>query len=112
MNLVLGLGNRLLGDDAAGPLAIDSLAASLQCGDDVVLQDGGTIGLGLLPAIEDATGFIAIDAARFGATAGTVRVFEGGAAADACARWASSTASRSLATCRRPTSWSPPRPPS
>jgi hydrogenase maturation protease len=79
--LVLGLGNRLLGDDAAGPLAIDMLtrfadrdAARM---DHVNLQDGGTIGIGLLPAIEDASGLIAIDAARLGASPGTVRVFEG-----------------------------------
>lgn len=79
--LVLGLGNRLLGDDAAGPLAIDSLGASgverAAAAPGCLLQDGGTIGLGLLPAIEDASGFIAIDATRFGAPAGTLRVFEG-----------------------------------
>lgn len=81
--LVLGLGNRLLGDDAAGPLAIDSLAAMPReaTGREPawVAQDGGTIGLGLLPAIEDAAGLIAVDAARFGAPAGTVQVFEGAA---------------------------------
>jgi hydrogenase maturation protease len=81
--LVLGLGSRLLGDDAAGPLTIDSLAARVRdpAGEaparSIVLQDGGTIGLGLLPAIEDASALIAVDAARFGAPAGTVRVFEG-----------------------------------
>jgi len=82
--LVLGLGNRLLGDDAAGPLVIDSLGARAL--EDAgaseaqwVLQDGGTIGLGLLPAIEDSSGLIAVDATRFGASAGTVRVFEGAA---------------------------------
>lgn len=76
--LVLGLGNRLLGDDAAGPLVIDLLERDerrLRSG--VVLRDGGTIGLELLPAIEDARALIAIDAARLGAPPGTVRVFEG-----------------------------------
>ncbi|MBL8345670.1 MAG: hydrogenase maturation protease [Rubrivivax sp.] len=74
--LVLGLGNRLLGDDAAGPLAVATLAAS--DGDrGAIFRDGGTIGLALLPEIQDASGFIAVDAARFGAEAGTVRVFEG-----------------------------------
>lgn len=81
--LVLGLGNRLLGDDAAGPLVIDSLGAMPRESDGPeppwVVQDGGTIGLGLLPAIEDAAGLIAVDAARFGAPAGTVKVFEGAA---------------------------------
>lgn len=75
--LVLGLGNRLLTDDAAGPLAIDALAA--EPGPDAGARwcDGGTIGLSLLPDIEDAAALIAIDAARFGAPPGTVRVFEG-----------------------------------
>jgi hydrogenase maturation protease len=75
--LVLGLGNRLLSDDAAGPLAVDALVAHGPAG--VQYCDGGTIGLALLPAIEDAGALIAIDAARFGAEPGTVRVFEGDA---------------------------------
>ncbi len=73
--LVLGLGNRLLSDDAAGPLAVDSLSAAAP--GKAVFRDGGTIGLALLPEIEDAAAFIAVDAALFGATPGTVRVFEG-----------------------------------
>jgi hydrogenase maturation protease len=75
--LVLGLGNRLLRDDAAGPLAIDRLLAGGSLAGAADLRDGGTMGLSLLPEIEDAAGFVAIDAARFGAEPGTVRVFEG-----------------------------------
>ena len=74
--LVLGLGNRLLRDDAAGPLAVEQLAASA-ASPRAVFRDGGTIGLQLLPEIEQAEAFIAIDAAAFGAPPGTVRVFEG-----------------------------------
>jgi hydrogenase maturation protease len=74
--LVVGVGNRLLGDDAAGPLVIDRLAArALPAG--VRLCDGGTVGLALLPEVEDAAALVAVDAARFGAAPGTVRVFEG-----------------------------------
>jgi hydrogenase maturation protease len=78
--LVLGLGNRLLGDDAAGPLVVDRMG----CGDppadaSVRWCDGGTMGLALLPEIEGASALIAVDAARFGALPGTVRVFEGAA---------------------------------
>lgn len=76
--LVLGLGNRLLGDDAVGPLAVDALAAAADARV-ARYQDGGTIGLSLLPQIEDAAAFIAVDAALFGAAPGTVRVFEGAA---------------------------------
>jgi hydrogenase maturation protease len=74
--LVLGLGNRLLCDDAAGPLAVDRLSA-LPGVASAVFRDGGTIGLSLLPEIEQAAAFIAVDAACFGAAPGTVRVFEG-----------------------------------
>lgn len=77
--LVLGLGNRLLSDDAAGPLTVDRLASVAALGHEVQLRDGGTIGLSLLPEIEEAAAVVAIDAARFGSTPGTVRVFEGAA---------------------------------
>jgi hydrogenase maturation protease len=70
--LVLGMGNRLCSDDAAGPLAIDRLQA--EC-----LEVPKVMGLALLPEIEDAAALIAIDAAQFGAAPGSVRVFEGDA---------------------------------
>lgn len=75
--LVLGLGNRLLSDDAAGPLTVDRLAGAAPLGREVQLRDGGTIGLSLLPEIEDAAALVAVDAARFGSRPGAVRVFEG-----------------------------------
>jgi len=77
--LVLGLGNVMLGDDAAGPLAVQAMAADPRFADAAVYRDGGTIGLSLLPEIEDAGAFIAVDAAEFGAEPGVVRVFEGAA---------------------------------
>lgn len=76
--LVLGLGNRLLGDDAAGPLVVEALAgASTPAGIRVCWRDGGTLGLSLLPEIEAADALLVVDAARFGAPPGTVRRFEG-----------------------------------
>lgn len=75
--LVLGLGNRLMGDDAAGPLVLDALKRDAAGDDGVRWRDGGTIGLALLPEIEDAAALVVVDAARFGATPGTVQVFEG-----------------------------------
>ncbi len=75
--LVLGLGNRLLSDDAAGPLAIDRLGERHPDRADAVFVDGGTVGLSLLPGIESAAGLIAIDASMLGAPAGAVHVFEG-----------------------------------
>lgn len=73
--LVLGLGNSLMTDDAAGPIVISRLAAEDWPG--TSLRDGGTMGMSLLPEIEDCSAFIAIDAACFGAEPGSVRVFEG-----------------------------------
>lgn len=73
--LILGLGNRLMTDDAAGPLVIDRLAESGVKG--ARLCDGGTIGMALLPEIETCAALIAVDAAHFGAAPGIVRVFEG-----------------------------------
>lgn len=75
---VVGFGNRLLGDDAAGPMVVDRLA-ECDLPEGVDLVDGGTIGLALLPEIELAHALVAVDAARFGAPPGTVKVFEGAA---------------------------------
>lgn len=78
--LVLGLGNRLLGDDAVGPLVVEALAATpTPSTGRVCWRDGGTLGLSLLPEIEAADALLVVDAARFGAEPGTVRVFEGAA---------------------------------
>lgn len=74
--LVIGFGNRLLGDDAAGPLVVERLRGRPQPAG-VSLCDGGTVGLALLPEIEDAAAIVAVDAARFGGAPGAVRVFEG-----------------------------------
>ena len=54
MMLVLGLGNRLMGDDAVGPNVVDALAAEDDAPDGVSWRDGGTMGLALLPEIEAA----------------------------------------------------------
>jgi hydrogenase maturation protease len=75
--LVMGLGNRLLCDDAAGPLTVDALVADDPRGARAVYRDGGTVGLALLPELQDAAAVIVVDAARFGAEPGSVQVFEG-----------------------------------
>ena len=76
--LVLGIGNSLLTDDGVGPRVIERLqGGSLGALPGVSLMDGGTLALSLLPAIEACRALVAVDAARFGAEAGTVRVFEG-----------------------------------
>ncbi len=77
--LVLGLGNTLLSDDGVGVHVVEALRAARGFGDDVVLRDGGTLGLALLPELESAEALIVVDAAAFSAVPGEVRVFEGAA---------------------------------
>jgi len=76
--LVLGLGNVLLTDDGIGLHVIAALDRDFMRRDDstVVVLDGGTVGLALLPVIEAATALIVVDAANFGGAPGEVRVFD------------------------------------
>jgi hydrogenase maturation protease len=78
--LVLGLGNTLLSDDGIGVHVVEALrAGEVAASGDVVLRDGGTLGLALLPEIEDVDALIVVDAAAFAGAPGEVRVFEGAA---------------------------------
>ena len=81
--LVLGLGNILMQDDGVGVHAANALEASLDSWDygrdGVVIRDGGTLGLSLLPEVEACGGLIVLDAAILSACPGTVRTFEGAA---------------------------------
>ena len=74
--LVLGLGNRLLGDDAVGPVVVEQMAGLHP---QARWLDGGTIGLALLPTIESCRALVVVDAARLGLPPGDVRVIEGAA---------------------------------
>lgn len=84
--VVLGIGNTLLTDDGIGIVVVRELADAAAAApapeptDDrpaVVYHDGGTIGLALLPLIENTAGVILVDAANFGGSVGEVRLFEG-----------------------------------
>ena len=75
--LVLGLGNVLLGDDGAGPAVIARLRAGHLAPVGVRLSDGGTLGLSLLPYLEDARRVILVDAVAADAPAGTLVRLEG-----------------------------------
>ena len=78
--LVMGVGNTLLQDDGIGVHVAESLRAG-QLADrasfdpplDII--DGGTIGLSLLPDIEDAEAVIVVDASEIGDRPGAMRVF-------------------------------------
>src|SRR5579863_4602358 len=78
--LLLGLGNVLLTDDGVGVHVLRALERREQAGEiaaPVKLRDGGTIGLGLLPEIEDSSGVIVFDAMEMGAAPGWLETYEG-----------------------------------
>lgn len=77
--LVLGLGNTLLSDDGVGVHVVEALRPELADRDDIELSDGGTLGLALLPDVENAKALILVDAAEIGGKAGDVCCFEGAA---------------------------------
>ena len=75
--IVLGLGNPLMGDDGAGLAALEALRRDYDFGAGVELEDGGALGLALLPLVEDAGSLLVLDAVRFGGRPGTTVVREG-----------------------------------
>ncbi|HYM84063.1 MAG TPA: hydrogenase maturation protease [Candidatus Dormibacteraeota bacterium] len=74
--LVLGIGNILLRDEGVGVRVVREVAElgpeRLPPGTDVV--DGGTLGLDLLPMLEDAAAVVLVDAVDLRAAPGTVHV--------------------------------------
>lgn len=74
--VVLGLGNQIRSDDGVGVHAVRLLMQDHGVPDGVEVIEGGTAGLDLLPAIEDATHVLALDAVNTGAAPGAVVRFE------------------------------------
>lgn len=74
--VVLGLGNLIRSDDGVGIHAIHQLFRDRRIPESVELLDGGTLGLQLLPAIQDVTHLLVIDAINTGATPGTIVRFD------------------------------------
>jgi hydrogenase maturation protease len=71
---VIGVGNRLRGDDAVGPLVIDALA-NLSA-HDLELVDAGSDALGILEYFEGRKQVIIVDACCMGREPGCVVSFE------------------------------------
>jgi hydrogenase maturation protease len=69
--VVLGIGNILLADEGVGVRALELVRESDEAGD-LILLDGGTLGIALLEFVEDADGLIVIDAARLDRKPGCV----------------------------------------
>jgi len=71
----MGVGNTLLKDDGIGIHVTAALKASQEHRVDCKIIDGGTIGLSLLPEIEDADAVIIVDASEIGEPPGAIRIF-------------------------------------
>ncbi len=74
---ILGIGNILLMDEGAGVRVIEKLLAAYHMPDDVEVIDGGTMGLELLPYIEDKENVIIVDVVKSGNPPGTIVRLEG-----------------------------------
>lgn len=70
--LVLGLGNLLCGDDGLGAAAVAFLDRDFEAPEEALVLDGGTLGLSLLPYLEDTDDAILVDAICEDAAPGTL----------------------------------------
>ena len=76
--LVMGIGNTLLQDDGIGVHVTELFKSTHDFDPNLSVLDGGTIGLSLLPDIEDADAVIIVDASEIGERPGTMRIFRDG----------------------------------
>src|SRR5436190_185443 len=74
--VVIGLGNPLMGDDGTGLAALERLQERWTIPGDVLLVDGGTWGMNLLPIIETAGRVLLLDAITFGGRPGDVVILD------------------------------------
>jgi hydrogenase maturation protease len=74
---VLGLGNVLLGDDGLGAAALARLKFGYCIPEGVSIEDGGTLGLGLLGLLAEAEHVILVDAVRTDSPPGTLVRLDG-----------------------------------
>ncbi len=72
---VLGLGNLLRTDDGVGIHAIRGLQDDSRLPREIQLIEGGTLGLSLLPSLQQITHLLVLDAVDVGAGAGTLLRF-------------------------------------
>ena len=70
--IVLGLGNLIRSDDGVGIHAVQLLQSNPQVPDDVLVLDGGTLGLDLMTYVLGARRLLVLDAVDVGVPAGTV----------------------------------------
>jgi hydrogenase maturation protease len=81
--LVLGLGNILCSDDGLGAIAVSLLDREFVRPPEVEVLDGGTLGLALLPYLQQKNAVILVDAVRADAAPGSFVRLEGAEVAPA-----------------------------
>ncbi len=74
---VLGVGNILFSDEGTGVRVLEALYEQYEFPSNVVLVDGGVLGMNLLGIISEADHLIVIDAVRNGQKPGTLYRLEG-----------------------------------
>ncbi len=70
--VVLGIGNTILTDEAAGVRAIEALEKAYKVPDNVMVIDGGTSGMEMIEDLSDLDLLVVIDVVKTGAAPGTV----------------------------------------
>jgi hydrogenase maturation protease len=70
--LVLGLGNILLSDEGVGVRVIEHLLEQYEFPEGILVMDGGTLGLDLLPYLEEASRLLVVDAVQARKPPGTL----------------------------------------
>ncbi|MEG3640838.1 HyaD/HybD family hydrogenase maturation endopeptidase [Magnetococcus sp. PR-3] len=73
--LILGIGNTIQKDEGVGVLAVRALESLLSDCPYLSFIDGGTIGFALSPQVEAAKRLVVLDASKFRAQPGTVKVW-------------------------------------
>ena len=75
--LVLGIGNVLLRDEGLGVRALEHLQERYSFPEQVLVLDGRTMGLDLLPYVEQVSSLLILDAVRMGQPPGSLIRLEG-----------------------------------
>ncbi|MDQ7039255.1 MAG: HyaD/HybD family hydrogenase maturation endopeptidase [Aquificota bacterium] len=75
--VILGVGNILLSDEGVGVKVLEKLKEEFLFPENVALIDGGTLGIGLVPYLEDVDRLVIVDAVSGGGHPGEVYKLEG-----------------------------------
>jgi hydrogenase maturation protease len=70
--VVLGIGNTILSDEAAGVRTVEALEQAYQMPDNVLVIDGGTSGMEMIEDLSDLDFLLVIDVVLTGAAPGTL----------------------------------------